>query len=113
MDAPLFAVPTPTITPRLPIDESELELPLVPEVPFVPFVPVVPPVPDVLVDPNPLVPLLPPIVAPPNPELSAFVEVTLVDPPAHPPAAIPPPDCIPAADPKLAASPPNSCPKNT
>src|ERR1700727_3768290 len=108
MDEPLFAVPTPTITPRLPIDESELELPLVPEVPFVPLVPFVPVelplpcdplVPDALVDPNPLVPLLPPIVAPPNPEFKAFVDVTLVDPPPNPPGAMPPPDCIPAAAP--------------
>lgn len=63
--------------------------------------------------PLPLPLLLPPMEAPPKPEFSAFVEVTFVElaPPTGVP--VPPLDCMPAAEPRLAAKSSRVWPKKT
>lgn len=96
IESPLFAGPTPTITPPELSPNIPPVLPAAPEVPVVPVLPLVP-----VVKLAPLNPLA-------SGEVAPIVDVELV--PAVP---LVPPDCIPAADPKPAVSPANSCPKNT
>ncbi len=97
-------VPPPVVDPllsELPLDPNELSVPLDP-------IPLDMPEPPGDVDPPD-----PPMVEPPNPAFSAFVDVTLVGAPPPTGAPMPPLDCIPAADPRLAAMLSSSCPKKT